>query len=98
MAALSCFVVLIVYVIMWFASPKHEVPVEIKTLVGLAGGAWFQGITTDKRKRERDVQATATRAEHKADDALSRSDSSLERETEWSKHRDHTAHDEDEGG
>lgn len=64
---LSCLVVLIIYTAMWFASPTHDVPVEIKALVGIAGGAWFQGITTDKRKRDDDVRNTANRAEAKVD-------------------------------
>jgi hypothetical protein len=36
-----------------------------------------------------EVGETAKRAEAKADDALDRSDAALQRETEWSQHRDH---------
>jgi hypothetical protein len=41
------------------------------------------------QSRETETRDIANRAEAKADDALSRSDASVERETEWSQHRDH---------
>ena len=93
--ALSCLLVFVVYVVWDIVSHDH-VPTGISTLLGIAGGAWFGGITDDKRRRDQDVEdtgnraeATADRAEAKADDALQRSDTSIERETDWSQHRDH---------
>lgn len=51
-------------------------PAYLVGLCGAAGSALFGAASSDKNKREREVSATATRAESKADDALSRSDAS----------------------
>lgn len=49
-------------------------PAYLVGLCGAAGSALFGAASSDKSKRDREVSATATRAESKADDALGRSD------------------------
>ena len=53
-------------------------PAYLVGLCGAAGAAFFGFASSDKSKRDRDVSATADRAESKADDALSRSDASMD--------------------
>jgi hypothetical protein len=59
-------IVFVVYIVYSITSQGH-VPDEIKTLLGIAGGVWFGGIADDKRRRDRDVENTANRAEAKVD-------------------------------
>lgn len=53
-------------------------PAYLVGLCGAAGSALFGAASSDKAKREKEVSATATRAESKADDALGRSDASMD--------------------
>jgi hypothetical protein len=53
-------------------------PAYLVGLCGAAGSAFFGAASSDKSKREREVSATAIRAESKADDALGRSATSFD--------------------
>jgi hypothetical protein len=53
-------------------------PAYLVGLCGAAGSALFGAASSDKAKREKEVSATADRAESKADDALGRSDASMD--------------------
>lgn len=61
-------------------------PVYLTGLLGMASTALFGVAASDKSKRDREISDTADRAEAKADDALGRADSSLQRESEPSQH------------
>jgi hypothetical protein len=76
--------VVIVYIV-WEA--VGTAPQGMVTLVGVAGGALFGAVSGDKKKRSKDIEQTAVRAETKADDAIARADRSEQRETEPSLHQ-----------
>jgi hypothetical protein len=53
-------------------------PAYLIATLAAASTALFGAVSSDKGKRDRDVSATAIRAEAKADDALGRSDASMD--------------------
>jgi hypothetical protein len=61
-----------------FLNGPAEAPAYLVGLCGAAGSALFGAASSDKSKREKEVSATAERAESKADDALGRSDASMD--------------------
>lgn len=71
-------IVLIVTVLTDQLNGPDPAPAYLTGLLGAAGAALFGAAGSDKSKRDREVSATATRAESKADDALGRSDASMD--------------------
>jgi hypothetical protein len=71
-------VVLLVTVLTDILNGPIDPPAYLVGLCGAAGSALFGAASSDKAKREKEVSATAIRAESKADDALGRSDASMD--------------------
>jgi hypothetical protein len=71
-------VVLAITALSDYLNGSDDPPAYLVGLCGAAGSALFGAASSDKSKRDREVSATATRAESKADDALGRSDASMD--------------------
>jgi hypothetical protein len=55
-----------IYLVWAIVDPSH-IPSGLTPLLGIAGGVWFGAITDDKRRKDRDVEETADRAETKVE-------------------------------
>lgn len=71
-------IVLAITAVADFLNGSADPPAYLVGLCGAAGSALFGAASSDKSKREKEVSATADRAESKADDALGRSDASMD--------------------
>lgn len=98
------FILLLVLIVATVVSDAlGEPPSYLVGLLGTAAGAFFAALGSDKSKRDTEVrvtavdaQQTAHRAEDKVDDVKrqvdatdSRADDAEQRESGWSRHRDH---------
>jgi hypothetical protein len=66
-------IVLFTTVITDFLNGPQPAPTYLTGLLGASATAFFAAASSDKNKRDREISATASRAESKADDALGRS-------------------------
>jgi hypothetical protein len=71
-------IVLVITALTDYFNGPLDPPAYLVGLCGAAGSAFFGAASSDKTKREREISATATRAESKADDALGRSATSFD--------------------
>jgi hypothetical protein len=71
-------IVVVITALADYLNGPADPPAYLVGLCGAAGSALFGAASSDKGKREREIGATATRAESKADDALGRSSTSFD--------------------
>jgi hypothetical protein len=77
-AAMFVAILLATIITDYLNGPAQQAPTYLTGLLGASGAALFGAAGSDKSKRDRVVSDTADRAEAKADDALHRSDVSVD--------------------